>query len=187
MTENENRHGCTYTYYRATCENHPAPARRPLIEVNHTQQLLTVTDASDEFIDKITTTMTPDECDACGGELDIGVASGEWPLEDPTSEDILNLFRDTEGALVLEVYPDDRDRRFFIGEIGGRYEVLDEQYRQGPQFDPASGVDDLPELAREHPTTLTPVDGTPLEGAYESWQNFEGRFPADTEGADVAE
>lgn len=178
---------CTYTYYRATCENHTAPARRPRDDVNHTQQIFTVTDATAEFIDTLTETLTPDECAACGGDIDTMLVSGEWPPEEPTPEDVLGVFRETEGALVLEAYPDDLDRRFYIGEIGGQYEVLDEHYQSFTEIEPATGVDDLPALVRNHPTTVTTVDDTPLEGAYESWQNFEGEVVYSQEDTDAGE
>jgi len=164
----------TYTYYRTTCENHTAPARRPQHEVDHTQRIFTVTNATTGFIDNLTETLTVNKCAACGGDMNTVLVSGEWPPEELTSENILDVFRETEGGIVLEAYPGDPEQRFYIGEIGNQYKVLDEHYQSSTKIEPATGVDSLPALVRDHPTTVTTVDDTPFEGAYESWQNFEG-------------
>lgn len=97
---------------------------------------------------------------------------GEWPPADPTPEDVLEVFRETNGQIVLECYPDDHDRRFYIDEVGRRYLIETEHY-ENPDLPTA--IDDLPALIRDHPTTLVSVDDTPLKGAYEDYCNEVGR------------
>lgn len=104
--------------------------------------------------------------------MDQRTVRGEWPPTEPTPDDALEVFRESNGQIVLECYPRDHDRRFYVGEIGGRYLVETEHY-ETPEL--PTGEDDLPALIRDHPTTLASVDGTPLEGAYEDYCNGVGR------------
>lgn len=164
--------GCEYAYLRATCERHPAPTRNPADDGGHDQRIFTVTDPEDGYVEQLKQVFIADACSTCGSEMELIEETGTWPPAEPTSEDVLNLFRATEGALVLVGYPDDPDpdRRFYIGEIGGHYEVTTDHLEEFTAVDAATGIDDLGALVRQHPTTLRTVENTPLEGTYEAWQ-----------------
>jgi len=162
-------HEATYTYYQSVCEVHPCPGRREPGESTHHQFSFVNFNGDESYESRLIETMTSERC-SCGGKIEGKKVTGEWPLEDLTAESILELFRETNGQIVLEFYPRNWDIRFYIGEIGGRYSVETEEYGTP---DLPTGVDDLVELVREHPNKLTDVHGTPLEGAFESYENGE--------------
>lgn len=162
---------CTYTYDESVCENHPCPGRREQGELDHHQFTFVSINGDDEYEEALKDKMTPETC-SCGGEIETKTVAGVWPLEDLTTEAILELFQESNGQIVIEFYPRDRDRRFYIGEIDGSYYVETEDFDvRGPNL--PTGVDDLPDLIRDHPNRLSSVEDTALEGTFEDYQNGE--------------
>ena len=82
----------------------------------------------------------------------------------------MNLFRESNGQMVIQFYPRDRERTFYVGEIGGRY-IIESETQRKPDL--PTGADDLPLLVDNYPNKLVEVDRTPLSGAYDDYQNFE--------------
>ncbi|WP_455448123.1 hypothetical protein [Natrinema thermotolerans] len=161
---------CTYLYVESVCENHPNPPGDTPEGHLHASSVLI--DGDSAFEDLLIEKTHSVECSACDGDIDRSTVRSEWPPSEPTPEDVLEVFRESNGQIALECYPDDRDRRFYIGEIGGRY-LVETDHHETPDL--PTGVDDLPALVEKHPTILATVDGTPLEGAYEDLCNGVGR------------
>lgn len=161
---------CTYLFVESVCENHPSPPGN--CPEGLFQASAVLIDGGPELEELLIEKIHSVDCSVCDGDMDQRTVRGEWPLTDPTTDDVLEVFRESNGQIVLECYPRDYDRRFYIGEIGGRYHVETEHY-ENPDL--PTGEDDLPALVRDHPTTLSSVDETPLEGAYEDYCNGVGR------------
>jgi hypothetical protein len=112
--------------------------------------------------------MTPSEC-RCGKPLKSRELVGEWPPEDLNKRTILNIFRDSNGELVIEFYPGSEEDTFYIGEIGGTYHAETAAHTSP---DIPTGVDDLVDLVTNHPSQLQGVRDTALDGAFEDYQKF---------------
>lgn len=157
----------TFAFHESVCENHPCPERPHADRGRHSRRSFTMTGGDEETVEKLISGLYSEECAACGGRMESRTVTGEWPLEDLTKDSILEMFRETNGTVVIEFYPDDRDRRFYIGEIGGRYLVETEEYGKP---DVPYGIDNLVQLVEHYPNRLRKVDSTPLDAAHESYQ-----------------
>lgn len=122
---------------------------------------------SKEKINQLKEILTPLECPACNGSLETNTIKGKWPPENPTSEEILSLFRDTKGNFTIEFDPEN-DSKFYISEIGGEYCVETIHHTRPDQ---SYSVDNLPKLITSIPNRLRDTDSTTLSGHLEDYQN----------------
>jgi len=158
-----------YWFCHAHCVSHPNPGRNILNDEQHFEFSVVAFSASEEYSERLKTVMTPEEC-SCGGDVKIRERPGEWPPKEITTRGLLNLFRETNGQIVIQFYPRDEERTFYIGEIGGRY-LVESVTHESPGL--PTGAEDLPKLIENYPNRLVDVDWTPLSGAYEDYRNFE--------------